>query len=229
MTECRMNGKVQEGLNPNDPEDRNGDDNGNGYTNLEEYLNEMVEQYTYIIRPLHFAVSSYDKSEISLVWDDIVEDETAFLLERKHGNEEYSQIAEIPANETSYTDASGLEGQISYRLRAINETDTSYYTDTVTVSIPVGLNNQNLLNAGIKLFPNPFSEELTLHLDLKTPQHLKVSLIDLNGKTSKVLFKSRLDEGSHQMNWNLNTLPNGIYCFSIETSDKVFLKKLIKH
>ena len=31
------------GLNPNDPSDRNGDDNSNGYTNLEEYLNELVK------------------------------------------------------------------------------------------------------------------------------------------------------------------------------------------
>ncbi len=31
------------GLNPNDPADRNGDDNSNGYTNLEEYLNELVK------------------------------------------------------------------------------------------------------------------------------------------------------------------------------------------
>ncbi|MFT2010017.1 pectate lyase [Pontibacter sp. 13R65] len=30
------------GLNPNDPSDRNGDLNGNGYTNLEEYLNGTV-------------------------------------------------------------------------------------------------------------------------------------------------------------------------------------------
>jgi hypothetical protein len=27
------------GFDPNDPSDRNGDSNGNGYTNLEEYLN----------------------------------------------------------------------------------------------------------------------------------------------------------------------------------------------
>ncbi|GAB3764190.1 pectinesterase [Microlunatus parietis] len=30
------------GLDPDDPADRNGDDNGNGYTNLEEYLNELA-------------------------------------------------------------------------------------------------------------------------------------------------------------------------------------------
>lgn len=30
------------GLDPDDPEDRNGDLNGNGYTNVEDYLNELV-------------------------------------------------------------------------------------------------------------------------------------------------------------------------------------------
>ncbi len=33
------------GLNPNDPSDRNGDYNGDGYTNLEKYLNELAGEY----------------------------------------------------------------------------------------------------------------------------------------------------------------------------------------
>jgi pectate lyase len=32
------------GLNPNDPNDRNGDRNGDGFTNLEEYLNSLVQK-----------------------------------------------------------------------------------------------------------------------------------------------------------------------------------------
>ena len=31
------------GLDPADPEDRNGDRDGDGYTNLEEFLNELGE------------------------------------------------------------------------------------------------------------------------------------------------------------------------------------------
>ena len=31
-------------LNPNDAADRNGDANGDGYTNLEEYLNSLCER-----------------------------------------------------------------------------------------------------------------------------------------------------------------------------------------
>ncbi|MGV3541508.1 MAG: FlgD immunoglobulin-like domain containing protein [Rufibacter sp.] len=36
----------ENGLNPNDPADRNGDVNSNGYTNLEEYLNGLVAAIT---------------------------------------------------------------------------------------------------------------------------------------------------------------------------------------
>ncbi|KAB8127674.1 pectinesterase [Gracilibacillus oryzae] len=34
--------ELANGLNPNNPEDRNGDNNNNSYTNLEEYLNELA-------------------------------------------------------------------------------------------------------------------------------------------------------------------------------------------
>jgi hypothetical protein len=34
------------GLNPNDPADGNGDLNGDGYTNLEKYLNSLVGEYS---------------------------------------------------------------------------------------------------------------------------------------------------------------------------------------
>jgi hypothetical protein len=34
------------GLNPNDPNDANEDSNGDGYSNLEKYLNSLVGEYT---------------------------------------------------------------------------------------------------------------------------------------------------------------------------------------
>ena len=34
--------KQVKGLDPNDNTDRNGDKNGNGYTNLEDYINGLI-------------------------------------------------------------------------------------------------------------------------------------------------------------------------------------------
>lgn len=39
--------ELKHGLNPNDPADRNGDFNGDGYTNLEKYLNELAGDISY--------------------------------------------------------------------------------------------------------------------------------------------------------------------------------------
>ena len=40
------NWETAHGLNPKDPNDANGDCNGDGYTNLEKYLNWLVGEYT---------------------------------------------------------------------------------------------------------------------------------------------------------------------------------------
>lgn len=39
--------ETENGLNPADPADRNGDRNGDGYTNLENYLNELIDKTNY--------------------------------------------------------------------------------------------------------------------------------------------------------------------------------------
>jgi hypothetical protein len=39
------NWEIAHGLNPHDPSDANGDFNGDGYTNLEKYLNSLVGEY----------------------------------------------------------------------------------------------------------------------------------------------------------------------------------------
>jgi len=41
------------GLNPGDPSDRNGDRNGDGYTNLEEYLNGLLHEYPVSVSDLN--------------------------------------------------------------------------------------------------------------------------------------------------------------------------------
>jgi hypothetical protein len=38
------------GLDPQDPDDRNGDRDGDGYTNLEDYLHSLVPDLTELMR-----------------------------------------------------------------------------------------------------------------------------------------------------------------------------------
>lgn len=45
VTVCRMNGKQANGLNPNDPSDANKDCTGDGYTNIEKYINGISTKH----------------------------------------------------------------------------------------------------------------------------------------------------------------------------------------
>ncbi|MEX0329800.1 MAG: polysaccharide lyase family 1 protein [Puniceicoccaceae bacterium] len=55
------------GLNPDDPSDRNGDLDGNGYTNLEEYLNGLVEDFF-----SYGEVLTYDAWSDWGIWDPVL-------------------------------------------------------------------------------------------------------------------------------------------------------------
>jgi len=66
-------------------------------------------------------------SRIDLSWTDNSTDELGFVLERrKEGDTTFLQIAELPADTTTYSDI-GLAGETSYayRLSAFNETADS--------------------------------------------------------------------------------------------------------
>ena len=215
------------GLNISDPSDRNGDDDVDGYTNLEEYLNELVAEYTYIIRPLHFAVTSYDQTEINLGWDEL-EEATGYLLERKLEDEDdYTQLTELAAGQTSYTDAVSYSGRYDYRLRSFNDSDTSLYTYAFA-EVLLGIDSHWNAGTDIRLAPNPFNKELTLNIELSESRTLNISLIDITGRTRKILYQDRLTAGTHRMSWDLAYLPEGLYCFILDTGEKRFLRKIVK-
>lgn len=217
------------GLNPNDPEDRNGDDNGNGYTNLEEYLNELVSQRTYIIRPLNFAVVSSAEAEVVLSWEDIVEDETAFLLERKGRNGDFEQIAELDANTETYTDAIEQPDNYTYRLRAINDSDSSFYTQEVNVELVSVLSNLSPSLKGVSVFPNPIKDQITIQFELEqVEEYIDINIYTLTGQLVYSSNEKYVSPGTSNIQINSELLPGGQYILKIQNSNEIYNKLLVK-
>jgi hypothetical protein len=214
------------GLNPNDAEDRNGDDDGDGYTNLEEYLNELAD-FTYIIRPLNFTLESSSETQVVLSWDDEIDGESGYLLERKSVGE-YEQIAVIPANTTTYTDALTSVANYTYRLRAYNATDTSYYSDTIYVKLTTSLQNTNFTESQISLCPNPFNTKFMVELNIEKAGNVAISLFDISGKMVMGSNVYPLIKGTNSWEIDVENLKPGIYNLLINTNGYCIHKKVIK-
>ncbi|HWA25491.1 MAG TPA: fibronectin type III domain-containing protein [Lacunisphaera sp.] len=83
------------------------------------------------VAPDHLRVGGSSSTSITLAWDDLSTNETAFELVRSIGNGgTMTLLATLPAGSQSYTDT-GLSANTtySYRVRALNGTLASYYSN----------------------------------------------------------------------------------------------------
>lgn len=118
------------GLDPDDPEDGR-QEAENGYTNLENFLNTILEtaQEDFMRHPSDVSASHITPTGLQLSWVDNTDRETEVLLERSVDQQEWALIATLEANTTSYTDE-GLEParEYFYRLKVLGEEDESVYS-----------------------------------------------------------------------------------------------------
>ncbi|MBN1302430.1 MAG: T9SS type A sorting domain-containing protein [Melioribacteraceae bacterium] len=129
------NWETANGLTEGDPEDRNGDLDGDGYTNLEEYLNSIIPQNDkYLTPPTNLASELIGTNSISLTWNDNSDNETGFRLERA-SDSDYIVIAELGANVTAYLDENLPDyTTFKYRVVAFNDSLESAYSSITVLS-----------------------------------------------------------------------------------------------
>ncbi len=122
--------ETENSLNPDNASYRNADPDADAYTNLEEYLNSIVQFRDFIRNPTGLLAELSDIRAITLTWDDNASNETGFFVERKD-MAGYAVIDTLPENTTAYTDtALQFETNYTYRLRAFSGSDTSLYSNT---------------------------------------------------------------------------------------------------
>lgn len=125
------------------------------------------------------------------------------------------------------------EGQIIYA-------DTSW-TDTLTaangcdslvqtvISLLTSSTNPLLVKAGLKVFPNPFTDQLTLVMDQKSSTPLSVRMLNLSGRqvlAPRDLYPPSGPTASWQL--NLAPLPAGCYLLVVETTAGPMVEKVCR-
>jgi PKD repeat protein len=100
-------------------------------------------------------------------------------------------------------------------------------TTTQSISIPVGMEDPNLV--GISIFPNPFGTEFWLEMQLPTTGIVKFTLLDLTGRTIAV-HEEAADAGKLKLH-SAAIAPNissGSYCLKVQTNDGSRTMRIVK-
>lgn len=217
------------GLDKTDPADRNEDMKGEGYTNLEYYLNSLVDSFTYILRPVNLAVDTIKEMEVTLSWQDISDNETGFVIERRDG-ETWSEIHTAAANDTGYVD-SGISafGDYYYRVRTVNDVMESFVTDSVLASVldNTGVNSMERDGNGLKVYPNPFSGSAHLEYNLQQSGRVQLSVVDLTGRQVRILADEMQSPGEYRFSLEGEGLESGTYFIRMVSQGAVSLYKVI--
>lgn len=122
------------GLDKNDPEDGK-IIRADGYSNLEHYLNSLVDGIPHILRPMEVSAGVNDKTVV-LTWTDLSDNEDGFILERADGDGAYVEIADLDANVENYTDNTiDAYGIYTYRLKAYNSEMETCFTEGLEVVV----------------------------------------------------------------------------------------------
>lgn len=84
--------------------------------------------------PTNLRATLVSDQRMDLAWDDVSSSETGYELEKAVGNGAFSLLTQPAANATSYSDtAVAAETQYRYRIRAVNSSGTSGWSNTLSV------------------------------------------------------------------------------------------------
>ncbi len=126
-----------EKANGTDPDkaDANGDADGNGYTNIEDYVNSLAHKSDYIMYPQAVTATLKDPTTVVLTWKNAEEEADKIVVEMSENGVDYTTAAEVEGNATTAIIQGLKEGQVYYfRLKAVKGDEQSLYSAAVSVN-----------------------------------------------------------------------------------------------
>lgn len=126
-----------EKANGTDPDkaDANGDADGNGYTNIEDYVNSLAHKSDYIMYPQAVTATLKDPTTVVLTWKNAEEGADKIVVEMSENGVDYTTAAEVEGNATTATIQGLKEGQVYYfRLKSVKGDEQSLYSAAVSVN-----------------------------------------------------------------------------------------------
>ena len=92
-----------------------------------------------------------------------------------------------------------------------------------------GINDNTLSNnADFQVYPSPSAGNIKIEFELKESTFVSIVLINIVGEKVRVIENNHLTNGSHNVSYNIETLPDGIYFCRMINGNQMVTKKIIK-
>jgi hypothetical protein len=75
-------------------------------------------------------------------------------------------------------------------------------------------------------YPNPFNPSTTIKFALLQPALTKIDIYDLLGREVQILITKELEAGYHEVNFNADNFPSGVYYYKIQSGNFNQTKKM---
>lgn len=175
------------------------------------------------IRLLSFEVSNEGNSN-QLNWSSTKETTgDKFIIERSQDGVSFAYFAEVPARNTDvenayqYVDAKPLSDVNYYRLLMVNIDGSREYSKVLSARL------QHTEDANFRLYPNPFTNEISLEVLSDIGNQPKVKITDITGRE---VARYNMEQSS--LNISLPQLSTGVYYIEYRDSKRSKVWKVLK-
>lgn len=112
----------------------------------------------------------------------------------------------------------------SINASGINKTG---FTINVIDPNATGINEIKSSFSEITIYPNPFKDNITIHLNLNESSPIEIFVTDLLGNNIATIKNEIMSSGDHKVIWKPENITNGIYLLNIRSDQELQVKKLV--
>ncbi|MBK8983056.1 MAG: T9SS type A sorting domain-containing protein [Ignavibacteria bacterium] len=76
-------------------------------------------------------------------------------------------------------------------------------------------------------YPNPFNPSTRIRFESNENSNIKLSVYDINGKETEVLYSGAVQIGTYEFNFNAADYPSGIYFCRLQSGDYIQNVKML--
>ena len=133
-----------------------------------------------------------------------------------------------PTDTTAFTDEMVQTGRrYTYVVTALDRFHNESAPSNIAIIIGTATQDLSSNSAHLEASPNPFSDVVQIHYELKKNSFIQLTVNDLYGRKIASLVNQNQISGAYTLPFEAHHLPSGIYFIYLKTEDGIAVKKVI--